>query len=192
MKFNAKEILRPALTLTLICLVIAALLAGTNLLTKEQIARQEEAAAAAAREMVLPGVTEFEEAKMTDANGESVSYYIGKKDGEIAGYVFTTKASSYNGQIQVMTGIQTDDSVSGVELLSIDDTPGLGMNAQKEDFRAQYHQTVPESGAFEVIKSGEKQDGQIMAMTGATITSRGVTDAVNKAVALYGTVKGGA
>ena len=85
-----------------------------------------------------------------------------------------------------MTGIQVDGSVSGVELLSIDDTPGLGMNAEKEDFRAQFHQE------FEVIKSGEKQDGQIMAMTGATITTQGVTDAVNEALALYETVKGGA
>ena len=66
------------------------------------------------------------------------------------------------------------------------------MNAQKEDFRAQYQQPIPESGAFEVIKSGEKQDGQIMAMTGATITTQGVTDAVNEALALYETVKGGA
>ena len=192
MKLNAKEILRPAATLTLICLVVAALLAGTDLLTKDQIAQQKEAAAAAARELVLPGVKDFEETQAKDADGESTVYYVGKDGGEIAGYVFTTTASSYGGQIQVMTGIQADGSVSGVELLSIDDTPGLGMNAQKAEFRAQYHQAIPESGAFEVIKSGEKQDGQIMAMTGATITSRGVTDAVNKAIALYETVKGGA
>ncbi len=192
MKINAKEILRPTITLTLICLVIAALLAGTNLLTKDQIAAQEEAAARAARELVLPGIKDFEEAQTTDANGESVVYYVGKDGGETAGYVFTTTASSYGGPLQVMTGIQLDGTISGVELLSIDDTPGLGMNAQKEDFRAQYHQAFPESGAFEVIKSGEKQDGQIMAMTGATITSNGVTDAVNQALALYETVKGGA
>ena len=49
MKINAKEILRPTITLTLICLVIAALLAGTNLLTKDQIAAQEEAAERMAR-----------------------------------------------------------------------------------------------------------------------------------------------
>lgn len=192
MKINAKEILRPTVTLTLICLLVAALLAGTNLLTAEKIAEQEEAAARAARELVLPGVKDFEEKQATDAAGESVSYYIGKDGGEVAGYVFTTSASSYGGPVQVMTGIQADGTVSGVELLSIDDTPGLGMNAQKEDFRAQYHQAIPESGAFEVIKSGEKQDGQIMAMTGATITSKGVTDAVNEAIVLYSTVKGGA
>lgn len=192
MKLNPKEIIRPAVMLTVICLVVTALLAGTNLLTRDQIERQKQEAARTSRELVLPGVTEFEEAKITGAEGEEVSYYIGKNGGEIAGYVFTTTASSYGGQIQVMTGIQADGAVTGVELLSINDTPGLGMNAQKEDFRAQYHQAIPESGQFSVIKSGEKQDGEIMAMTGATITSQGVTDAVNSAVALYQTVKGGA
>ena len=192
MKLNPKEILRPAVMLTVICLVVTALLAGTNLLTRDQIEQQKQEAARTSRELVLPGVTEFEEAKTTGAEGEEVSYCIGKNGGEIAGYVFTTTASSYGGQIQVMTGIQADGAVTGVELLSINDTPGLGMNAQKEDFRAQYHQSIPESGQFSVIKSGEKQNGEIMAMTGATITSQGVTDAVNSAVALYQTVKGGA
>ena len=192
MKIQAKEVLRPTVTLTLICLVIAALLAGTNLLTKDKIAEQEEEAAREARELVLPGIKDFEEAQVTDAEGANVIYYVGKENGETAGYVFTTSASSYGGPVQVMTGMQVEGSVSGVELLSIDDTPGLGMNAEKEDFRAQFHQAVPESGEFEVIKSGEKQDGQIMAMTGATITTQGVTDAVNEALALYETVKGGA
>lgn len=192
MKLNPKEIIRPAVMLTVICLVVTALLAGTNLLTKDQIERQKQEAARTSRELVLPGVTEFEEAKTTGAEGEEVGYYIGKNGGEIAGYVFTTTASSYGGQIQVMTGIQADGAVTGVELLSINDTPGLGMNAQKEDFRAQYHQAIPESGQFSVIKSGDQQDGEIMAMTGATITSQGVTDAVNSAIALYQTVKGGA
>ena len=192
MKLNPKEIIRPAVMLTVICLVVTALLAGTNLLPKDQIERQKQEAARTSRELVLPGVTEFEEAKTTGAEGEEVGYYIGKNGGEIAGYVFTTTASSYGGQIQVMTGIQADGAVTGVELLSINDTPGLGMNAQKEDFRAQYHQAIPESGQFSVIKSGDQQDGEIMAMTGATITSQGVTDAVNSAIALYQTVKGGA
>ena len=58
MKIDAKEVLRPTITLTVICFVVAALLAGTNLLTKDKIAQQEEQAASEARELVLPGVEE--------------------------------------------------------------------------------------------------------------------------------------
>ena len=74
MKIQAKEVLRPTVTLTLICLVIAALLAGTNLLTKDKIAEQEEEAAREARELVLPGIKDFEEAQVTDAEGANVIY----------------------------------------------------------------------------------------------------------------------
>ncbi len=75
------------------------------------------------------------------------------------------------GTIEVMTGITADGSVSGVVLLSQNETPGLGANATKESFTGQYQQAVPESG-FEVIKSGGAADGQIQAMTGATIPAR--------------------
>ena len=58
MKIDAKEVLRPTITLTVICFVVAALLAGTNLLTEDKIAQQEEQAASEARELVLPGEDE--------------------------------------------------------------------------------------------------------------------------------------
>ena len=108
----------------------------------------------------------------------------------MAGYVITTEAKGYGGTIEVMTGITADGSVSGVVLLSQNETPGLGANATKESFTGQYQQAVPESG-FEVIKSGGADDGQIQAMTGATITSQAVTDAVNLAVEKYQTLEKG-
>ena len=104
------------------------------------------------------------------------------------GYVFTTTASSYGGQIRVMTGISTDGTITGVSLLEISDTPGLGMNAEREEFRAQYEKPAPPDG-FTVLKNGTPDDTQISAMTGATITSQAVTDAVNEAVAQYYAIK---
>lgn len=62
----------------------------------------------------------------------------------MVGYVFSTKASSYGGPIQVMTGISKDGKVTGVVLVSTSDTPGLGLNAQKPEFRDQYRQQAPE------------------------------------------------
>ena len=87
-----------------------------------------------------------------------------------------------------MTGISTDGTVTGVSILSISDTPGLGMNAEKESFRDQYKKAAP-AGGFTVIKNGTAGDTEISAMTGATITSQAVTDAVNDAIAQYYAVK---
>ena len=160
---HAKEILQPALALFVFCLIVTALLAGTNLLTRDQIAEQNRLAEEASRLTVSP-------------------------EAETVGYVFTTTASSYGGQIRVMTGISAEGTITGVSLLEISDTPGLGMNAQREEFRAQYEKPAPPDG-FTVLKNGTPDNTQISAMTGATITSQAVTDAVNEAVAQYYAIK---
>lgn len=180
-KLNPKEILQPALSLFLFCLIVTALLAGTNLLTKDKIAEQERLAEETSRMTVSPGAESF-------AASDDGTYYLAQTGGETIGYVFTTTANSYGGEIKVMTGISSDGMVTGVSLLSISDTPGLGMNAEKESFRDQYKKAAP-SGGFTVIKNGTAGDTEINAMTGATITSQAVTDAVNDAIAQYYAVK---
>ena len=90
-----------------------------------------------------------------------------------------------------MTGINIEGEITGVTILSLNETPGLGMNAQNATFTDMYKQTAPESG-FNVIKSGTAGDGNIVALTGATITSQAVTDAVNAAIEQYNEIKGGA
>jgi electron transport complex protein RnfG len=173
-RLNAKEIAIPALALFVICLVVTGLLAGTNLLTKDTIERLSLERAEASRRLVLP-------AAATIVQGEG-DYYVGAtEDGKLAGYVFTTEAKGgYGGPIQVMTGVSADGQVTGVVILSQNETPGLGANATKESFRSQYLQPLPQGG-FRVVKSAPGQ-GEIQAMTGATITSTAVTNAVNLAV----------
>lgn len=184
-KLDNKQILIPAVSLFLICLVVTALLAGTNLLTKEAIAQQSLQKAESSRKVVLPQAKSFEEQE----SGE-LCYYVGKDaSGYAVGYVFTTESKGYGGTIQVMTGIGSDDTVQGVVLLSQNETPGLGANATRDNFRIQFQQAVPKNG-FEVIKA-TPSEGQIEAMTGATISSKAVTDAVNLAVEAYQSIKGG-
>ena len=186
MKFKPKEIAVPALILCAICLVITGALSVTNFITKDTIEALNLQTEKEARTVVLPDAANFE------AGDSEESYYIGKaEDGSAKGYVFTTTAKGYGGTIQVMTGVNTEGEITGVTILSLDETPGLGMNAQNTSFTDMYKQTVPEGG-FNVIKSGTAGDGNIVALTGATITSQAVTDAVNSAVAKYDEIKGGA
>lgn len=185
MKLNPKEILRPAFSLFLICLAVTALLAGTNLLTKEQIASQNLLAEQNARTAVCPQGKSFEPG---DAEG---SYYVAKDGDAVVGYIFVTEASGYGGKLKVMTGISAEGEVTGISFLSIDETPGLGMNAKKDSFRDQYKQALPEKGGFTLVK-GTAGEGEISAMTGATITSTAVTNAVNQASEQYRQIKEGA
>lgn len=186
MKLNAKDVIIPTLVLFLVSLLVTAALAGTNLLTKDQIKVQNELAAQASRKVVLPTAETFEEAP-------DKSYYIGKDaGGQTVGYVFSTQSNAgYGGAVGVMTGIASDGNVTGVVILSHNETPGLGANAEKESFRNQYLQQATANG-FTVVKSGTPGDGEILAMTGATITSNAVTEAVNKAEEQFQSVKEGA
>ena len=114
MKITAKDILKPALILFVICLVVTALLAGTNLLTKDKIAEQSALEAEQSRKIVLSDADSFEEAD---------GYYIGKANNETVGYVFQTEAKGYGGAVKVMTGISADGQIHA------DNTDGLGLVA---------------------------------------------------------------
>lgn len=180
---NAKAILTPALVLFLICMIVAGLLGGTNALTKEPIEEQSQLKAQQARKTVLPQAKGFEQVSLSGTDAEC--YAALNEDDEILGYAITTAAKGYGGDVMVMTGIDAvEGKVTGVSILSQNETPGLGANAVRPEFTGQYKQALPEGG-FDVIKNAQPKDGEIAAMTGATITSKAVTDAVNEAVSLY-------
>ncbi len=181
MKLNLKEILRPTAILFVICVVVSAALAGTNLLTEKKIAEQAAAKAEESRKLVLPGAESFEEVELP-ADWEGSPVYVGAADGTTVGYVLETTAKGYGGDIKVMTGFSAEGDITGVEILSHSETPGLGANAVKEEFREQFKMEKPVLyGPLEVVKYQEPEPGQIEAMTGATITSKAVTAAVEQA-----------
>ena len=70
--------------------------------------------------------------------------------------------------------------ITGVELLEISDTPGLGMKASEPAFKDQYKDKSVEE--FTVTKTGSTSDSEINAISGATITSNAVTHAVDAAL----------
>lgn len=184
--FKLSDILKPVIVLTAICLITSALLAYTNDITKDKIAQQNVIAAQEAQKKVLSQAKDFE----TVNEGKDTEYVIGKDaDGTIVGYVFTTTdPKSYGGEVKVMVGINTDGTVSAVEILSINDTPGLGMNAKNATFLDQFIGKIKDIG----VNKNEPAENEIKALTGATITSSAVTRAVNTALAQFETVTGGA
>lgn len=180
-KLNPKEIIVPILVLLIICAGITAILASINGITAEPIAQQAEQKAQQARAIVLPDAQEYEEVDI-EADGVS-DCYKGTKDGETVGYTFTASANGYGGAVEIMVGIESESGeISGVSILSQSETPGLGANAVKTEFTDQFKQPAQE---LKVIKNAEPADGEVEALTGATITSTAVTNAVNSAVAAY-------
>ena len=178
-KFSPKEVILPTVALLIVGVVCSGILAFVNKVTSPIIAQISEDSEVKSRKVVLPDAESFGDVK---ADGD-VSYVEGTKaDGTLAGYVFTTSAKGYGGTIGIMTGINADGTVSGIQILSIDETPGLGMNAKKDSWLSQFN---GKSGELSVVKGQTSSDGEIQAITSATITSKAVTSAVNAATEYY-------
>lgn len=180
-KFNAREIIIPTVSLFLICAVVTLLLAMANAVTKPKIAELRIETENRTKAAVLSSADSFSEALTVNMDGTDYTYYEGFSGTGKTGYVFTTSAKGYGGDVVVMVGVNTDGSVAGIEYLSISETAGLGMNAQKDSFKEQFKGHTDEIG----VSKNAPSDTEIQALTGATITSKAVTAAVNDALKLY-------
>lgn len=185
---KAKEIIVPAVSLFLICVVVTALLALTNAVTAPKIDALAVETQEATKKQVLSSADSFSEEKQVEKDGVSYTYYDGlASDGSVIGYVFVTSAKGYGGDISVMVGVLGDGTVAGVNILSINETAGLGMNAKNQSFLDQF---LGKSGEIGVAKNNPS-DTEIQALTGATITSSAMATAVNTALSLYAEIGGG-
>ena len=166
-------VLRLALTLLAITAVVAALLAGVNMITAPAIAELNAQKTQEAIELVLPGGGE--EVADFPAVDLVAKVYQGEN-----GYAVQTTPGGFDNTITMMVGIDNDGKVLGISIISHTETAGLGAVAAAgtpagEAFRGGF---VGKTGSVSVTKDG----GEVQAITGATITSRAVCVGVNAAL----------
>lgn len=179
MKIDVKILIKPVVVLFIISAVMAALLGGTNLLTKNKIAELSLKNELEAVSRVIDGEKTVQTVNL---NGKEYTYYKSVENGELQGYAFKTSANGYGGSVSVITGFNTDGTITAVEITDVSgETPGLGQNAQKPSF---YEQFAGKSGTLNVVKNNPSSD-KIKAVTGATITSTAVVNAVNEAHTVF-------
>ncbi len=178
-KITPKAVLIPTLSLFLICLVVTAALALTNNVTAEQIAANNQQSKEESMQTVCPEAKTFEEV-IPDV------MYKGVDDGgKTVGYAISTATQGYGGQVKVMTGI-ADGSIIAVDVFyNNDETPGLGKNTSDKSFRDQYNGLSVDQDIAVSKDSASGNAQTVDAVTSATISSRAVTKAVNKACQLY-------
>ncbi|MBQ6542769.1 MAG: FMN-binding protein [Clostridia bacterium] len=179
-----KNYVIPTLTLFIICLVAAALLGVTNGITAPRIAEIEKQQTQEAMQEVLPDAAKFGD--ITDETRSGCSYAEAlDPSGKVIGYAVTAVGKGgYNGEIKLMVGLDKDGKVKNLSFLSIDETPSIGMKLKtNESFLGQFF-GISGSAALRV------KGGNIDAVSGATKTSSGITDAVNNALICYNNISG--
>jgi len=109
--------------------------------------------------------------------------------GNTLGYVVTvTSTEGSQANITLSVGITNEGVLNGYSITAISETPGLGSKATDESFAGQFKNKTCES--FTVTKTGSTSESEIDSISGATITSRAVTNAVNAGLAYYRSVGG--
>lgn len=189
-----KEISKLGLILLVICAVAASLLSLTYDVTIDKILAQRELTNQLSRQEVLPEADSFEavDASVLEAvRSESelvVEIYEGLSGGSLVGYTIKTMPSGFGGSVEVVTGIGSDGQITGMRVGNHQETPGLGANATLPEFYGQYAGKSAET-ELTVVKA-EATGNEIQAISGATITSKAVTNGVNLAVEAFKTVSG--
>lgn len=197
-----KQMIRDSLILFAITLIAGLLLGGVYAITKNPIAKTQEDKKNEAYQAVFTDAAEFTE--VTDAaDAQQILADAGytkdridevkaamDADGNILGYVMTiTSSEAYGGELQLAMGIRMDGTVNGISFLSLSETIGLGMEAKKPEFQEQFAGKQVEQ--FVYSKTGAAADNEIDALSGATITTNAVTNAVNAGICYAGSLGAG-
>ncbi len=175
------DILKPGLVLLVITMVAAACLGFVFSATKDEIASKELQTKNDAMAKLVPGA-DFKEEIEIPADSPVSMANTGYVNGEVAGYVLGVAPRGYDGEVQMLVGINPDGTIIGIDIVKQTETPGLGGNAELPEFKQQY---VGKSGQLTVTKSGNPGENEIQALTSATITTNAVTLGVNQALAFY-------
>lgn len=179
-----REIIKLGLILLLITSVAAVVLGLSNSITEEKITEAEALTSEEARKEVLPEGETFEDAKLKIDNDKVLEVYVGLKDGNKVGYAIKTATPGYGANVEVITGISVDGKITGIKVVSHQETPGLGANATSSQFQDQFKEKDTDEEVV-VVKSTPSNNNEVQALTGATITSRAVTNGVNTARDLF-------
>jgi electron transport complex protein RnfG len=204
-----KNILSVTLKLLVITLVAAAALGAVNYVTAGPIAEQAAKKALEARQSAFPDAADFKALydpdleglkdvtlqsllgadTLPDGYGIITNVYAaldagGNDIGIVAGVV----TKGFNSGLHITIGIAADGTIAGVVVGDNTETAGLGAKAKESWFQDQY---AGKQSPLKIVKANPGE-GEVQAITGATITTKGVTNAVNTVSEFYATLAGGA
>lgn len=175
-----RDIFKPALSLLLICAIVTFFVALTYNETKDTIRERALEELNSAMSEVLPEGKSFKEITRKFDIDYGDIHVDGVYESD-AGIVFSLLSPGYGGNVAVIIGIDNDGNISGVRLGSNNETPSLGKQAEEPFFTSR----------FDKISIKSNINSSVDSISGVTITSTAVKDAVQSACDHYYDYKGG-
>lgn len=177
----ARDIVKPIVVLTLVTLVVAAALAFTYRLTKPDEASGPDMALIAEKgKEAMPEADEFEQVE-TEAEGAVYAF----KAKNNAGILIQGETIGYNKEVPIsfLVGFNKEGSITGIAILSHEETPGVGTQIEEKTYTDQF---VGKTGPV----GTDAGDNAVDTITGATYSSKGLIEGVNNARKAYDALKG--
>ena len=193
---DPKYIIKLTVTLLLTCMVVAGLLGWDNSITKDKIAAITWEKTVAAMQKVIEAddfsdameLTDDMTAAATAQGGTLAAVYQAQSGGQPVGYAINVEASGSQGTIEMMVGVDASGAVTGVSVINHSETSGIGTKVVGNEPTASgvgvLDQFVGKSAADGTLTVGTNVD----AITGATVSTRGITTGVNAALAAVGAI----
>ena len=187
---DPKYIIKLTVTLFVTCVIVAGLLGLVNSVTEGPIAEKNKTKTAAAIQEVLPemegspAVVELTDEMTAAASGAGATIteaYEAQAGGSVFGYALKIVASGSQGNIEMMVGVDAEGAVTGVSIVKNSETSGIGSKVMSNE-NGVLDQFIGKSAADGTLAVGTNVD----AISGATVSSRGVTTGVNAALAVAG------
>jgi electron transport complex protein RnfG len=186
------NILRLSIVLAVVTVIAAFVLAEIYSVTKPQIELQKLAKTREALNFVLPDAQILSpvtrKVPVKDGDGvtlyekEEIMYYEAYADADsqqLIGYAFKAEGNGYSSVIETMVGIDTTGVIRNIKIISQKETPGLGALAEESDpFTGKKWSTQQFKGKGMDQLKVDKDGGEIVSITGATITSRTITNSI--------------
>jgi electron transport complex protein RnfG len=184
-----RELIKMFVVLTILSAAAGGLLAGLRNSTAAQIEQQQlEFVKGPAIKGILDGASNdpiADRFKIKDGETER-SFFVGKFDGKANAVVFEGSGKGFGGELGLVLGVNIDDDkILGVGVTTHSETPGLGARAQSDPAFVSQFKGAAIAGPFKVTTDG----GKVNAMSGATITSRGVCAGVTGSADIYKKLK---
>jgi H+/Na+-translocating ferredoxin:NAD+ oxidoreductase subunit G len=184
-----REMIQMVVVLTVLSFVSGGLLAYVKDNTKDKIEVQQLTfVKGPAIKAILKGATNDpikDRFKLKDGDTER-SFFMGVFDGKPNSVAFESSGKGFGGEIGVMVGVNLeDDKIVGVGVTTHSETPGVGARAKTDPTFVAQFSGMPAEETFKVKADG----GQVDALSGATVTSRGVSAALTEAGKIYEKLK---
>ena len=168
-----KNMLKLGLSLAIYASVACVCLSLVNMVTAPAIAAAKERELNAGLAVVFPEADSFEAApgftSDTETSVKVTNLYLAKKAGQVMGAVVQANGPTYD-KAEMLIGITLDRSITGIQFLSLTDTPGFGQKAAEPEFAGQF--------AGKSIDDGFSAGADVVAISGATITTKGVSQLI--------------